>query len=399
MYACVAEAAPSAMSDDPAMADAPLHEELVTLVNEVQQRTENVGLQLAMSHQGQQVLDIQLGMADRETGRAVQADTPFLIMSVTKAITGASVSRAISEGLLGPDDPTSRWFPDNAALKDPRRSIRSLIVHTAGAPHRNHPERRDLYDRHFDTAMQSLSALEGKHWSGSSPYRHPGWHYQLLIEDLISAWGGGWNEPGQYRYSSGNYMVLAAAIETASGMNFKDYVRANILEPLGLDHTGFQDVHHLPADIARNYALQDIWSNAPRDELQLVPQFDYSYNMGGGGLYSTARDLVAFGEALLAPGVFSKQELERIWYPAEPGSNWSYGWILEDDPWGRKRLTISGATIGVMASLRVYPFEQVVTAAIVNCWCKNARDGELILALPDKLVNTYLSRADQTMGR
>ena len=37
--------------------------------------------------------------------------------------------------------------------------------------------------------------------------------------------------------------------------------------------------------------MLDVWNYKERDAPQLVPRFDYSYNMGGGSLISTARDL------------------------------------------------------------------------------------------------------------
>ena len=113
--------------------------------------------------------------------------------------------------------------------------------------------------------------------------------------------------------------------------------------------------------------------------------------MGGGGTYATASDLGRFGEALLSPGSFTRAELERLWYPAAEDSSWSYGWILGEDAAGRPRMAISGATIGVMASLRVYPVDGVVAAAIVNCWCRDPREAELIFAVPDRLVDRYLA--------
>ena len=362
-------------------------------VLEAHERLQNVGLQMVISHERQRVVEVELGMAEVESSRAVTAETPFLIMSITKSFTGIALSRAVEQGLLSPDDAVARWFPDHPELTDERRTVRSLVTHTAGAPHRGHPERRDLYDRHFETATDALVALDGKQWSDDSLYRRPSWNFNLLLGDLGAALGfHGWADPGEYSYSSGNYMILAAILERASGMDFQSYVREQVLAPLGLSRTGFQDVRDLPVDLARNYSLQDVWSYDPGDELQRVPRFDYSFNMGGGGMFATADDLVTFGEAHLAPGEFTRGELERVWFPAADGSSWSYGWILDEDAAGRRRLSISGATIGVMASLRVYPADGVVAATIVNCWCRDAIDGELIFALPDALVHRYLER-------
>lgn len=372
--------------------DAAEWESMRSHVLEVHERTRNVGGQIFISRSGERVLDLAFGVADVATGRKVTAETPFLIMSVTKAFTGAALSRAVSQGLIAPDDQVARSFPDHPELANERRTVRDLIIHTAGVPHRSHPERRNLYDRHFDTAIEALAALDDRQWTDTNPYRRPNWSVGLLVGDLGAALGfHGWADPGEFGYSSGNYMVLAALLERSSGIDFKTYVDEQVLTPLGLANTGFQDVGHLPATLARNYSLQDVWTYDPSDELQEIPRFDYSYNMGGGGMYATAGDLGRFGEALLSPGSFTRAELERLWYPAAEDSSWRYGWILGEDAAGRPRMAISGATIGVMASLRVYPVDGVVAAAIVNCWCRDPREAELIFAVPDRLVDRYLA--------
>ena len=47
-------------------------------------------------------------------------------------------------------------------------------------------------------------------------------------------------EPGtQAVYSNSNYMVLGAIIEAASGQPYETYITENILQPLGMSHTGF----------------------------------------------------------------------------------------------------------------------------------------------------------------
>lgn len=64
--------------------------------------------------------------------------------------------------------------------------------------------------------------------------------------------------------------------------------------------------------------------------------------------------------------------------------------MVDQDSHGRKRLLISGATIGVMGSLFILPEQQVVVAALVNCWCVDAKKAELIFGGPEAMVEAYL---------
>ena len=110
-------------------------------------------------------------------------------------------------------------------------------------------------------------------------------------------------------------------------------------------------------------------------------------------MISTARDLARFGEAFLAPGFFTSEELELFFRPisADPKSPWSYGWFVGETERGGRQLMISGATQGVMASLYVWPDDGIVGSAIVNSWTREARDGELVFAGLQRILEAQSS--------
>ena len=109
-------------------------------------------------------------------------------------------------------------------------------------------------------------------------------------------------------------------------------------------------------------------------------RWDYSFNMGGGNMLSTAEDLVRFGNAFVEPGVFDDAMLERVYQPADSAgeSVWSYGWFVTTDDAGRRRIHINGANPGVQAELRVYPDDDLVVAVVANSWGHGARSAEMV---------------------
>ncbi len=337
------------------------------MAREVHERLANVGYQIYVSGRGRAVLDGQLGFARLEDSIPVEANTRFLIMSVTKAFTGAALVKAVSAGLVDLDEPIATYVPDYPPGKDPRLTLRRLAAHTAGTPHRGHPERKALYVEHFHTATAAIAAIR------DMPLVH---------------------EPGSdYSYSSSNYNLIAAALEKVSGQSFAVFLDSTLLSPLGLDDTGLLNVQRPTPRLARNYTLYELWTYADLEQLQIVPTWDYSFNPAGGGMISTARDLARFGEAFLGPGFFSAEELALFYMPisADPESPWSFGWFVGQTDWGTRRLRISGATQGVMASLYVLPDEGVVAAAIVNSWTREARDGELVFDGVERIISAYLA--------
>ncbi len=345
-------------------------ERYLEMAREVHDRLANVGYQIYLSDRGHTVLDGQIGYARLEDSVPVSADTRFLVMSITKAFTGALLVKAVAQGLVDLDVPVATYVPDYPPGADSGMTLRTLAAHTAGVPHLGHPDRKAFYVEHYTTAHAAVMAIRD----------------MPLVHD-----------PGSdYSYSSGNYNIIAAALEQAYGRSFASILDSVLLSPMGLYDTELLNVQRPTPRLARNYTLYDLWTYADLTELQVVPTWDFSFNPGGGGMISTAKDLARFGEAFLAPGFFTQPELDRFYtlISTEPESPWSFGWFVGQTDTGTRRLRISGATQGVMASLYVLPDEGVVASAIVNSWTRNARDGELIFEGVERIIKAYLEERD-----
>lgn len=343
------------------------------MAHEVHDRLANVGYQIYITDRGRTVLDGQIGFARLEDSIPVEANTRFLIMSVTKAFTGAALVKAAAAGKVDLDVPIATYVPEYPHGGDRGMTLRTLAAHTAGTPHLGHPQRKALYVEHFPTATAAITAIRDL----------------PLVHDPGSA----------YSYSSSNYNLIAAALEKVSGQSFEILLDSTVLSPLRLDDTELLNVQRPTPRLARNYTLYDLWTYADLDELQIVPTWDYSFNPAGGGMISTARDLARFGEAFLAPGFFIAEELDLFYTPisTDPESPWSFGWFVGETDWGTRRLRISGATQGVMASLYVLPEDGIVAAAIVNSWTREAREGELVFAGVERIISAYI--ADREASR
>lgn len=76
------------------------------------------------------------GIKNREKPDPVGAETLFDLASLTKVLfTVPEVLRLLEDGLADLDDPLSRFFPEMTWMQNselPRRTLRQLLVHTAG---------------------------------------------------------------------------------------------------------------------------------------------------------------------------------------------------------------------------------------------------------------------------
>lgn len=95
-------------------------------------------------------------------------------------------------------------------------------------------------------------------------------------------------EPGSdHLYSNSNYFLLGLIVERVSKIPFHQYVRKNILDPLGMDHTFFSEEVQLKNETA-SYILMDTLYK--RSEIKSI------YYYGDGGMLSNMEDLVKWDQ-------------------------------------------------------------------------------------------------------
>jgi serine beta-lactamase-like protein LACTB len=330
----------------------------------------NIGLSAAVLIDGKLVLSEGLGFADLEHKVPVTSQTRFTIASVTKAFTGAALIKLVEAEMLDLDAPIQQYVPTFPEKGDPTITARLLAAHLGGI-------------RHYSAGEKSLQFL-------SSHYEDVLAAIKLFQSDPLIA------PPGtRYNYSSYGYNLLAAAIQSASEQPFTNYVYEAIIEPLGLTNTLFDDARRVIQGRARLYSYYDPVTYEEDSELRRVPEWDYSYNMGGGNMLSTAEDLVRFGAMFMEPGFFTSNSLELLHNrncTAETESPWSYGWFVKRDAAGQLYLSITGAFPGVQAALIVYPTYGLATAIISNTWGLGASSGEMVSDLPLAISEIYLDK-------
>jgi D-alanyl-D-alanine carboxypeptidase len=222
-------------------------------------------------------IEAAAGVADVATGTPVTPEHRFRIGSVTKIFVAPLVLRLVEEGLLELDG--------DAAPFAEGITIRQLLNHTSG-----------------------LDDFMGDPIAFFEPYRRdPAHRWQLTAHDeleLVLAKprlfppGEGW------AYHGSNYLVLRLLVERATGTSLRDALRERILEPLGLARTDLVE-GPLLGDCAHGYLPPDnpILPGGPG--LVDVTEIDIPFHGAGGGIVSTAGDVVTLLRALLGGDLLS----------------------------------------------------------------------------------------------
>jgi len=331
---------------------------------DIQRRQRNIGLSALVMLGGETVLAENLGYADLEHRVPVTNETRFGVASITKAFTGLSLLKLHESGRIDLDAPIQRYVPAFPVKPSGVITPRLLAAHLAGIRHWGQERNAALYARHFDDVNDVLA---------------------LFKDDTLVA------PPGtKASYSSYGYNLIAAAIQSASGVKYQEYVNREIISRLGLKNTGFDDVRRVLPNRARRYSYFDPWTFAvDSNAVYRVPEWDYSHNMAGGNMYSTAADLAQFGRAIEGPGLLSKESLDLLNRRPRVGAvqaTMSFGFFVSDSVAPHRLLNIGGSNAGLQSGLFVYPDEDLVIVVLSNTWGIGSNSGEMNGVLLSRLA-------------
>jgi methyl acetate hydrolase len=238
----------------------------------------------------------------REIGQStpMTLDTVVWIASMTKAVTAAAAMQLVERGKLSLDRPAQDVVSDLAKarvlegfdaagqprLRAPRRPItlRQLLTHTAGYAY-------EIWQpdiARYQEATKTPGIITCQNAALTTPLLFdPGdrWEYGINID-----WAG-------------------KMVEAASGQRLDAYLQQNILGPLGMTDTSFTPSPAQRSRMSRVHQRDDKGALAPVEfALPEKPEFF----MGGGGLYSTAGDYLAFTQMIAQGGTLNgAQVLQR----------------------------------------------------------------------------------------
>ncbi len=223
-------------------------------------------------------------------GAAMTADTVFWIASMTKAITSTAAMQLVEQGKLAIDQPIAGILPELASpqvlegfdaagapkLRPARRPItlRHLITHTAGF----------VYDI-WNVEMGRYMGVTGVPAIGSC-------QNAALALPLVF-------EPGEKWDYGINIDWVGKAVERASGQGLGDYFVEHLFGPIGMRDTGFRLTQDQGTRLVGMHARGAGDALAPIEFG--IPQ-EPEFQMGGGGLYGTAADYLAFQRVFLNQG-------------------------------------------------------------------------------------------------
>ncbi len=249
-------------------------------------------------HKGHEAYFGAGGFADREAKRGMARDTIVQIYSMTKPVTGVALMQLWEQGRFGLDDELGRYLPEFAAVRvhagkdasgvdqyrPPARAItiRDLMRHSAGfgGPGDDSPVAAAYRAANPGAIDRDLSEL-GRRLASVPLQYDPGerWYYGIAVD------------------------VQALLVEKLSGRPYAEYVKEEILRPLGMKDTAWRQPDTSWSRFAALYIKRDGVLQRQDDSTTRALNFvDNRLKPGGYGLASTLDDYMRFARMLLGEG-------------------------------------------------------------------------------------------------
>jgi CubicO group peptidase (beta-lactamase class C family) len=341
------------------------------------------------------------GMADVEAGHAMQKDTIFQIMSMTKPVTAIGIMMLAEEGKLALRDPVEQYLPEfkdlrvrttlgpdaaHASIPNHAITIRDLLTHTAGI--QDYPGPPTIPDYAQTMSVPLDEAVR-----------------QLAKQPLLF-------QPGtQWSYSSPGIEILGRIIEVCSGEKYADFITEHILQPLGMKDSFFFPPADKISRIAMVYAHKD--GKLVRSPASILGGDPAKHRQGavfpapGWGLFSTAEDLLHLYRMMLHDGVYQGHRYLSpfsVHVMTEPqttgiqpvgwmrGSDYGLAWEIVTDPRGE----LAGHTIGTYGHGGAFgtqgwidPNNDLISILLIQ-----GSDGGA-----ESMTNVFLNMAESSVGK
>jgi len=175
------------------------------------------------------------GWADIEEKRKVTTDTRFQAASISKSLNSMGFLKLVEMGKIDPEADinnylTSWKFPYDSLSNNKKISVYNLLSHTAGLDIHGFPG----YEK-TDTLPTLQQILDGKRPANTK-----------AVRSLF--------EPGiKLKYSGGGTTISQLILTNVTNSNYADWMQKNVLEPLGMTNSSYQQPPTAVSNLATGY--------------------------------------------------------------------------------------------------------------------------------------------------
>jgi len=365
------------LSDDPKVTSAL---NLIEIWIEAQIDYEDIpGMSIGIVYDQNLLWSRGFGFADLEKKIPASEGTIYSICSISKLFTSISVMQLRDEGKLDLDEPLRKyltWFNIKDKYPDaPQITLRGILTHSSGLPRESDYPYWTGPDFVFPTREEIIKKLSSQ-------------------EELYPA-------ETYFQYSNLGMALAGEVVAAVSGKPFAEYVKQNILTPLGLEDTSPE----IP-EAQRGKNLATGYSNRLRDgSRKVIPFFLVRGMAPAAGFASTVMDLARFASwqfRLLAKGgrevIYANtlKEMQRVhWIDPDWKTTWGLGFSISRRE-GKTYIGHGGSCPGYRTQLSLCPKDKLAVIVMGNA---NDLNPEEYVWEIFKIIGPALAKAIESPGK
>jgi CubicO group peptidase (beta-lactamase class C family) len=287
---------------------------------------------------GQPLYRAAFGEANKDFGVRNTIDTKFNLGSMNKMFTSVAVMQLVEAGKLSLEDTLGKFMSAGSMRPDVLSKVRvkHLLSHTSGLG--------SYFSDEWDRQSRAL-------------YRSVSDWVPLVSKETLAF------EPGaRWAYSNTGMLLLGKVIESASGMDYFDYIRERIARPAGMTNTDAYDLDRVNPNLAVGY--DPVIRGGKREYRNNIFMHVIRGGPAGGG-YSTVEDLTRFAVALEGGKLVSAAGFRTL-TSAKPelnSPNYGFGFMVDAQ---QRTVGHAGGFPGINSQLDIYLDSDYTVAVMSN---------------------------------
>ena len=255
---------------------------------------------ILVAHHGQIMYKKGFGFANMEWKVPNEPTTKHKLASISKQFTAMLIMQLYADDKLQLDTPISTYLPEYPRQKADYITIHQLLTHTSGIQDYGAVMHYEDFEREQFSPKELVDLM-----ADTSLHAMPGYVYQ---------------------YSNTGYMVLGLIIETICNKPYHEVLQERILDPLGMENTGFERNLTIIPNKSSGYEYDYVFG-----QFHKAPYINMSTVYAAGAIYSTVEDLYLWDQALYTEKLLPKEMMEEYLkgHITMFRGMYGYGWQVE----------------------------------------------------------------------
>lgn len=276
---------------------------------------------------GEVIFESANGLRTIDPMDSLTLESQFRLASVSKQFTGVAIMKLKQAGQLEYDQKVATILTD---FPYENITVRHLLWHTSGLA-----DYEDVIEANFIPEDSTARYILGNNEILELFFDvHPDLNFQ----------------PGeQWAYSNTGYMMFASIVEKVSGQHFRDFLKENIFQPIGMNNTILYNYREEEDPDMPNWVFG--YKKALNQKDYVLHDYDIVNDVrGDGGIYSTLHDLYKWNMALVNYEVLPKEYMDEAWSWGTLNNGektrYGFGWKFPEEATALKAAYHAGGWVG-----------------------------------------------------